>query len=178
MRKVAKRSGHAIVRLLSSDAEKVSSRQTEMLKLWNHLEGSRGSIDDFSNLIHQCRRSVAQEFQALANVHNSAGFESHQPRTGCVGSDRIVRKHYRSKRPRRAVERPVSFHCHNAVRDDEVNRNGGAEIEDAFLNAVPVEDILRPSVSCARNYAEYIFHAESDAGPVVGLDLRHRNQEV
>ncbi len=43
----------------------------------------------------------------------------------------------------------VSFHRYDAVRDDEVNRNSGAQIEDALLNAIPVEGILRTSVSRA-----------------------------
>src|SRR5271157_1918213 len=41
-----------------------------------------------------------------------------------------------------------------------------------------MEYVLRPSVSCARHYAEHVLHAESDARPVVGLDLRHGNQEI
>ena len=128
-----------------------SSLKTKILKLRDHLEGSRGRLDGFSDLVDQCRRSVAQESRALANVHDSAGFESHQSRAGCIGSHRIVRKHDLPQRTRGAVEWSVAFHRHDAVRDNEVDRNGGAQIEDAFLNALPVEDILRPSVSRARH---------------------------
>src|SRR5271165_7562934 len=56
--------------------------------------------------------------------------------------------------------------------------NSGAQIEDALLNALPVENILRPSVSRSRHYAKHVLHAERDARPVMGLDLRHGNQEI
>ena len=59
-----------------------------------------------------------------------------------------------------------------------MDRNGGAQIEDALLNALPVENVLWPSVSRARHYAEHVLHAERDAGPVMGLDLWHGNQEI
>ena len=147
-------------------------------KLRNHLERSRRSVGGFSNLVDECRRSVAEESRALANVHDSAGSESHQTRTGCIRSYRIVRKHNHSQRTRRAVKGTVPFHRHYAVCDHEVDRNGCAQIEDALLNALPMENILRPSVSRARYYAEHVLHSKSDAGPVVGLDLGHGNQEI
>jgi len=41
-----------------------------------------------------------------------------------------------------------------------------------------VENILRPSVSRARHDTKHVLHAESDARPVMGLDLRHGNEEI
>jgi len=64
---------------------------------------------------------------------------------GCVGCDRIIRQHNLLKGTRSAVEWPVSFHRHDPVRDNEVDRDGCASIDDAFLNALPVENVLRPS---------------------------------
>ena len=40
---------------------------------------------------------------------------------------------------------PLPIHGHNAVCDNEVDRNCGAYIKDALLNAFPMEDVLRPS---------------------------------
>src|ERR1017187_4265717 len=51
--------------------------------------------------------------------------------------------------------------------DNEVDRHSGTQIKDALLNALPVENILRPTVSRARHYAKHVLHAERDAGPVV-----------
>jgi len=55
-------------------------------KLGNHLEGSRRTIDGFSNLVDQCRRSVTEESRSLVKVNDSVGFESHQPCASCVSS--------------------------------------------------------------------------------------------
>src|SRR5271165_6470973 len=132
-----------------------------MFKLWNHLEGSCGRIDGFSNLVEALKRRIAKKSRPLANVHNSIRFKPHQSRAGCVGSHWIVGEHDLPHGTRRAVEWPVSFHRHDSVRDHEVDRNGGAQIEDAFLNALPVQDILRPTVSRARYNAEHVLHAES-----------------
>src|SRR5271157_5268517 len=149
-----------------------------MSELRDDLKGSRGSIDGFSNQVDECRRSVAQESRTLADVHDSSGFEPHESCAGCIGSNRVIRKYDLSQRTRGAVEWSVSFHCHDAVRDNEVDRNGGAQIEDAFLNALPVEDVLRPSISRTRHYAKHVLHAERHTRPVMRLDLRHGNQEI
>src|SRR5664279_3562506 len=141
-----------------------------MSKLRNYLEWSRGRRELFSNLVDERRRSVAQESRALANVHDSAGVESHQARAGCIGSHRVIRQHNLSQRTRGAVEWPVSFHRNNAVRDNKVDGKGGAQIEDALLNALPVKNILRPSISRAWHYAEHVLHAERDARPVMSLN--------
>src|ERR1035438_5783489 len=57
-----------------------SSLKTKRLKLLHHLERSRGRPEDFSDFVDQSRMSVSHESRALANVHESSGFESHQPR--------------------------------------------------------------------------------------------------
>jgi len=145
-----------------------------MSELRDDLKGSRGSIDGFSNQVDECRRSVAQESRTLADVHDSSGFEPHESCAGCIGSNRVIGKYDLSQRTRGAVERPVSFHSYDAVRDNKVDRNCRAQVEDALLNALPVENILRPSVSRARYNAEHVLHAESDARPVwvfiLGID--------
>src|SRR5271166_5546994 len=149
-----------------------------MSELRDDLKGSRGSIDGFSNQVDECRRSVAQESRTLADVHDSSGFEPHESCAGCIGSNRVIRKYDLSQRTRGAIKRPVSFHRNNAVRDNEVDRNSGAQIEDALLNALPVKNILRPSISRAWHYAEHVLHAERDARPVMSLNLGHGNEEI
>ena len=69
----------------------------------------------------------------------------------------IVCEHDLPQRTWRSVERSIAFHRHNPVRDNEVDRNGCAQIENALLNAFPVENILRPSVSRARHYTKHVF---------------------
>src|SRR5271157_205719 len=67
-----------------------SSLKTKRLKLLHHLERRRGRPEDFSDFVDQCRMSVSHESRALANVHDSSCFESHQSRAGCIGSHWIV----------------------------------------------------------------------------------------
>src|SRR5664280_2205263 len=138
----------------------------------------RSTLSSSSAASDVYKRQVPKESRSFAKVHDPVGAKPHQPRAGCIASHRIVRKHNLSQRTRVAVKGPVSFHRHDAVRDNEVDRNGGAQIEDAFLNALPVEDVLRPSISRTRYYAKHVLHAERDAGPVVGLDLRHGTKEI
>jgi hypothetical protein len=82
----------------------------KILKLGNHLEGSRGRPEDFSDFVDEWRRSVTKESRTLADVRDSVGLEPHQSRAGCIGSLRIIRKHDLTQKTRRAVKRPVSFH--------------------------------------------------------------------
>ena len=56
-----------------------------------------------------------------------------------------------------AIKGPVAFHRHDPVRDNEVDRNGCTQVEDALLDALPVENILRPSISCTRHYTKHVF---------------------
>src|SRR5664279_1144135 len=138
----------------------------EVSKLWNHPESRGRKSNGFSDLLDKSRRSVPKESRALANVNDSIGMKSHQSRAGCVGCDRIICKHDLSQRTRGAVERPVAFHRHNAVRDNETDRNGCAQIKDALLNPLPMENVLRPSVSRTRHDTEHVLHTERDAGPM------------
>src|SRR4029077_6684238 len=149
-----------------------------MPELRDYLERSRGRLGNFSHLIDKCRGKVAQEFRALADVDNSVGFETHEPGARGVGSDGIVRQHDLSQWTSSAVEWAVPLHCHNAVGDNEVDRDGRAHIKNAFLNALPVENVLWPAVPRARYDAEHVFHTQRNAGPVMSFDFWHRDQKV
>src|SRR6516225_3045583 len=78
----------------------------------------------------------------------------------------------------RSMKRPVPFHRDNAISDDKVDWYRCTDIEDAAMNPLPMEEILRPSIPVARNDAKHVLHAKSDASPVVGLDLGHRDDEI
>src|SRR2546427_2078766 len=56
--------------------------------------------------------------------------------------------------------------------------DGCADIENAFVNTCPVEDVFRPAVSTAGDNSKHVFHARGDAGPVMRLHLWHRHDEV
>ena len=52
------------------------------------------------------------------------------------------------------------------------------DVEDAPVDPLPMENVLRPSIDGAEDSAEHVFQAERHACPAVGLDLRHGNNEV
>src|SRR5271165_6797914 len=54
------------------------SQGIKMSKLRNGLERSRRGVDAVSNLVDECRSTVAKESRGLADVHNSIGIEPHQ----------------------------------------------------------------------------------------------------
>jgi hypothetical protein len=68
--------------------------------------------------------------------------ETNQSGAGCVRGDGIVRQHDLSQSTIGTVERPVAFHGHDAIGDHEIDGNGCAQIKNALVNALPVENIL------------------------------------
>src|SRR5262245_594198 len=82
------------------------------------------------------------------------------------------------KRFLRSVERAVAFHCDDRVSDHELRTDRGTNVENACVNAGPVDDVLRPAVTGPGHNAKHVLHAERDTGPVVGLHLRHGYDEI
>lgn len=113
---------------------RLASQRMKMVKLLYHLEWGLWKGNGFSNLVNECTSGVPEESGALVKVNDSFRMKSHQPGAGRIGSHRIIREHNLSQKATVAVKRPVSFHRQNAVRDNEMDRNCGAEIEDALLN--------------------------------------------
>src|SRR5690349_5687075 len=144
-----------------------------MSELRNYIERSCRGSKDLPYLINEGGRDVSQELRTLADVHYSLRLKAHESRAGCISSNRIVRQNNLSERTGTAVEWAVPFHCDNAVGDNELDRNGRAYIKNAFLNALPVENILGPAVPRARHSAEHVLHTDSHAGPVMSFDFWH-----
>src|SRR5579864_6710346 len=138
-----------------------------MSELRNYIEWSCRRRKAIPHLINEGRRDVPQELRALADVNYSVRLEAHESGACRVSSNRIVRKHDLSQRTSSAVEWAVPFHCHNAVGDNEVDRDGRAYINDAFLNSLPVENVLGPAVPRPGYGAEHVLHTERHAYPVV-----------
>src|SRR5262245_41782854 len=73
---------------------------------------------------------------------------------------------------------PVSFHRDDAVGDHEVRPNCRANIENATLDTLPMEDILWPSIHDARHHTEHVLHRQRHTGPVVRLYLWHGHDQI
>ncbi len=77
-----------------------------------------------------------------------------------------------------SVQRPVALHRDHPIRDNEVDRRCGADVENAAMDPLPVEKVLRPAILAPRHNAEHVLHAERDSGPMVCFDLGHGHDEV
>ncbi len=73
---------------------------------------------------------------------DTIGIETHQARTREIRGYGIVGENDLSEMPVSSVQRPVAFHRHDSVRDDEMHRNCRTNIENAPVDSLPVQDIL------------------------------------
>ena len=76
------------------------------------------------------------------------------------------------------MEWPVAFHGFDPIGDHVMHGDGCRQFSDGVVDALPMEDVLRPALDVAWNASEQILEAERYAGPVVRFDLRHRNHDV
>src|SRR5207248_7511155 len=113
-----------------------------------------------------------------SDVRNSSRVKSHQPRTAGIRRHRVIGQDNSVERPRMSIQWSISFHCHNRIGDNEMNRNRSADIQNAFLNAFPMKDVLWPAVLRAWHSAKHVFHADGDTRPVMRLYLGHGNDEI
>jgi hypothetical protein len=112
------------------------------------------------------------------NVSDSVWLQAHEPGARGIGRDWVIGENQTPKRPGCSVQWAVAFHGHDRICDHKVNRHSGADVENALLDAVPMEDVLGPTVSASGDYTEHVLHAESDAGPVMRLYFWHRNEKI
>jgi hypothetical protein len=99
--------------------------------------------------------------------------ETHQARTREIRGDWIVGKNDLPEMPVSSVQRPVAFHRDHPIRDNEVDRRRGADVENAAMDPLPVEKVFRPAILAPRHNAKHVLHAERDSGPMVRFDLGH-----
>src|SRR5215831_2318944 len=98
------------------------------------------------------------------------GNDMEDTRTNRVRSNGIIRKYNLTYFGLYTVEWAIPFHGDDRVGDHEVGPDGGADVENAFVNSCPVQNIFRPAVPAAWDYPEHVFHAECDPGPVMRFD--------
>ena len=149
------------------------SKGIEFHKFWNLTERRGERPYGFANLVDVLRDSIAKKPCPFPNMRDPPGVEAHQSGAGGVRCYWIVSQHNPFQKPRSTVERTVALHGDDAVGDHKVDRNRCAQIENALLNAFPMQDILWSSVPRAGDNSKHVLHSERHARPVVRLDLRH-----
>jgi hypothetical protein len=96
-----------------------------------------------------------------------------------VDGDRVLAEHEQPGLARLSLDRAVALHPHDAVDDGEAaGGEGGVQVEDAVVDALPVEGVFGPAVDGSGDDAEEVLHGERDPCPVVSLELGHRDEEV
>jgi hypothetical protein len=121
---------------------------------------------------------MTQEMASALEMLNAFGSESHDAAGGGVDGNRVVAENQNPARLGSPLDGPVAFHTEDAIHDGEVRADGAVDIEQGASDSGPVENVLRPTVTAAGDDAKHVFHGESDAGPVVGLQLGHGNKKV
>jgi len=76
-----------------------------------------------------------------------------------------------------SIQWSVSFHCHNRIGDNEVNRTVRKR-RGYFPEFLSNEECFLASILRSWYNTEHVFHAERDAGPVMRLHFRHGDDEV
>ena len=121
---------------------------------------------------------IAEEPRCFLYICDLLGHHADGPSRHYVRSNGVVGENDLVHSSRSAVERTVSFHANDSVGDDEVRADCRTDVQDALVDARPMQNVLRPTVTRPGNDAEHVFHAECDSGPVVCFHFRHRHDEV
>lgn len=59
-----------------------------------------------------------------------------------------------------------------------MDRNRGSKFDDRIVDALPVEDVFRPAIDRTGDHAKEILQAQGHSGPMMGLDLGHRDHDI
>jgi len=121
---------------------------------------------------------ISKKPASFLDVSDPTWVDSKHARQNRVGCDGIIREQNDMQILGAPIKRPIPFHGDDAVCNDEVRAYSGADIENALVDTCPVKDIFGPAIAASGDNAKHVFHAERDAGPVVGFYLRHGDDEI
>ena len=124
---------------LSPGALSLRSRCMEIVKFWQYRKRTRRCSDSFREHPDTILAKVAKEMAPLREMPNPQRFNAHQPCAGCVCRDRVIGQYDFAELAGASLKGSVAFHCGNTICDHEVNRDGRADVEDAFVNSAPVQ---------------------------------------
>ena len=120
----------------------------------------------------------SKEQRSFTDVCHLLGKHTESPGASRISSHRIVGKYQCVQSAGGSVQRAVALHRDNRVSDDKVRADRGANVENAFVNAGPMEDVLGPAIAASGDNAKHVFHAQGDPGPVMGFHFRHGHDEI
>ena len=97
------------------------------------------------------RAAVSKESRSLCQVIDALRKEAHQPGASEIRCHGIISQNDGVQASMASVKRPIAFHGDDSIGDDEVRPNRGADVENASLDALPMENVFWPPVDGARS---------------------------
>ena len=113
-----------------------------MSKLGQNRERLHSGSQAFSQVHDALGRTVTEELGRLSQVLNPQGVETHQAGADEVGGYGIIGQHDPPEIPRGAMQRPVALQANDPVGNHEMRRNRGVDIEDASIDALPMQQVF------------------------------------
>lgn len=112
-------------------------------------------VERVRDLLDAFRLRVAEEARRLGEVRHAERIDPHEARAGRVDRHEVLAHHDDAGGAGGALDRSVPLHADDAVDDGELaHGKGGVDVEDAVLDAAPVEEVLRPAVDRSRDDPE------------------------
>jgi hypothetical protein len=115
-------------------------------ELRQHIKGSRPQWQSLRDQIDSVIGAISEELCSPSEMPDTIWIETHQARTREIRGYGLVGENDLPEMPVSSVQGPVTFHRHNAVRDDEMHWNGRTNIENAPVDSLTMQNILRPAV--------------------------------
>ena len=149
-----------------------------MAELWQHPKRLNLPRQLAREQIDSAWVAVSEESRGLREVIYPFRNEAHQPGAGEIRRHGIIGQNDLVQVSMGSVQRAVAFHGNDSIGNHEVRPNCRADVENASLDALPMENVFWPPVDGARNYAKHVLHRQRDPGPMVGFHLRHGHKEI
>ena len=132
---------------------------TQVFEFLYGLERDSGRDNSDRQLIDPVGRHVAQELCCLRDVRDALRQEAHQPDTDCISRYGIVRENDLVEPSRGSRQRAIAFHADNSISDHKMNGHRRYDIDNALLNAAPVQEVLGLPILHTRHHSEHVLHA-------------------
>src|SRR5262245_22845240 len=158
---------------------KASLALLQVLEGVEHPKTRTEGLQGLANLNDPLAGKVAEKLVGAFQIPDAGRLDHHQPGGRAIDRDEIVAEDEDAGALRLAPDGAVALHADDAVDDRELrHRQGGVEIENALVDAGPVQRILRPAVDGARQNPEHVLQRRRHTDPVVRLELGHRDEQI
>src|SRR5271170_38640 len=111
--------------------------------------------------------NVAEQRASPREMLDPLRHQPHDPAAGGIHRDRITSENQYSTSLRGSLDRPVTFHPHNAVHDGKIWPGNGVDVQNGSLDPRPMQHVLGPAIAASRDDAEHVFERQGNARPMM-----------